>query len=219
MKAMILAAGRGKRLKPFTDSKPKALVELAGKPLIAYHLDALSRAGITEVVINLAHLGEQIKETLGDGSAFNLTIHYSQEPTGGLETGGGIVQALPILGEQPFIVMNADIFTDYPLQNLKLAPKTLAHLVLVDNPSYHTSGDFSLTSNKLSLPQDNALTFSGIGLYHPDLFKDYQPGFFPLGPIIKSSLENITAEHYTGQWWNINTMEELKAAESKIAKQ
>jgi MurNAc alpha-1-phosphate uridylyltransferase len=201
MKAMILAAGRGERLRPLTDHTPKPLVLVRGQPLISYHLIKLAACGIREVVINISYLADQIKATLGDGSQYGLTIHYSLEATV-LETGGGIFQALPLLGSDPFLVMNGDLWTDYPFEQLinkKL--NTLAHLVLVDNPSHNPEGDFYFGDKKL--------TFSGIGLYHPDLFADCQPVAFPLAPLLTQHVDKISFEHYQGEWRDIGTMASL----------
>jgi len=211
MKAMILAAGRGERMRPLTDHTPKPLLEVNGKALIVYHLEKFRHAGIKDVVINLAHLGEKIRLTLGDGSAFGVKITYSQEPEKGLETGGGIYQALPLLGKEPFIVVNADIFTDYSFINIPKQINTLAHLVLVDNPEHYPQGDFSLQNHTVTEDDSDKLTFSGIGIYHPDLFKHCTPGFFPLAPLLRTAMQTnqVTGEHYQGKWTDVGTPDRL----------
>lgn len=210
MKAMILAAGRGKRMQPLSDNIPKPLLEVAGKPLLAHHLLALAKMGIREVVINLSHLAQQIQQVIGDGSAYNLQVHYSLEPDA-LETGGGIYQALPLLGANPFLVVSADIWTDFPFHNLPHELNgNLAHLVLVDNPSYHSNGDFVLQNGKLLNEGMPKFTFANIGIYHPDLFKDCHPGTFPLVNLLRPAItqDKVTGEHYQGEWVNVGTPEE-----------
>ncbi len=198
--AMILAAGRGKRLRPLTDSTPKPLLEVRGKPLIVHILEALVRAGIRDIAINLAWRGEQIAEALGDGRRFGARIRYSWEEEA-LETGGGILKALPLLGEV-FAVVNGDIWTDFPFGNLK-APRGLAHLVLVDNPPHHPGGDFPY--------QGKRLTFSGIGVYRQALFASCRPGPFPLAPLLRKAAERglVSFEHYRGTWVDVGTPERL----------
>jgi N-acetyl-alpha-D-muramate 1-phosphate uridylyltransferase len=208
MKAMILAAGRGERLRPLTDHTPKPLVSVRGKPLISYHLERLAAGGIRDVVINISYLADQIKTALGDGSDYGLTIHYSFEPTV-LETGGGIYQALPLLGPEPFMVINSDIWTDYPFERLIQKKLTgLAHLVLVDNPSHNPDGDFNFENKKL--------TFSGIRLCHPDLFANCCPGYFTFPPLIYQQLDKVTFEHYQGEWRDIGTLESFQAVNNGL---
>ncbi len=218
MKAMILAAGRGKRMQPFTDTLPKPLLLVGDKPLLAYHLLALAKIGIQEVVINLSHLADRVQQNIGDGSDYNLRIHYSVEQPA-LETGGGILQALPLLGPDPFLVVSGDIWTDFPFQNLpqQLTDK-LAHLVLVDNPSYHPHGDFVLENGYLSAEGPKKLTFANIGIYHPDLFKNCQPGAFPLGKLLRAAIHEgkISGEHYRGDWVNVGTPEEWKNLTTRV---
>jgi N-acetyl-alpha-D-muramate 1-phosphate uridylyltransferase len=210
MKAMILAAGRGERLRPLTDTTPKPLLQAGGKPLIAYHLEALARAGFGEIVVNLSWLGEQIRERLGDGAAYGVAIEYSEEPEA-LETAGGIVQALPLLGER-FVVVNADIFTDYDFARLR-SIDSLAHLVLVDNPDHNTAGDFSLHGATLSNDDSGRHTFSGIAAYHRDFFSGLRPGRQALAPLLRSAVDNgeVSGELYQGKWIDIGTVERLRS--------
>ncbi len=217
MKAMILAAGRGERMRPLTDHTPKPLLQVGGKALIEYHLAALARAGMCDVVINHAHLGQQLEQALGNGSRYGLTIRYSREEQA-LETGGGICKALPLLGDMPFIVINGDVFTDYPYQRLLSRPVAAAHLVLVDNPPHNPEGDFCLDSGQLKPQGGERLTFSGIGLYHPALFAKCQPGAFPLAPLLRDALArgHVTGEHYRGQWVDVGTPERLKALDRAL---
>lgn len=209
MKAMLLAAGRGERMRPLTDHTPKPLLKVAGKPLIEYHLEALATAGIQEVVINTAHLPHLFPKTLGDGKRFGLTIHYSQEPEGALETGGGIVKALPLLGKEPFLVINSDIFTDYPFKKLKLSDD--AHIVLVPNPPHHPQGDYPLLNN------GPCFTFSGIGIYSREFFKGVNETRFSLTKLLNKK-NRITRELYQGVWMDIGTPERLKELEICLRK-
>jgi len=208
---MILAAGRGERMRPLTDQTPKPLLEVGGKPLIQYHIEALRDAGFRELVVNHAHLGNQIVERLGDGAQFGVHITYSAEPEGALETGGGIKQALPLLGEQPFLVINGDIWTDYPYQQLYREPEGLAHLVLIDNPPHHVQGDFQLNGRRVTTDGENKRTFSGIGLYRPDLFADSPGGAFPLAPLLRRAMQTgqVSGEYYQGRWLDIGTPQRL----------
>lgn len=210
MKAMILAAGRGERLRPLTDSLPKSLLEVQGKPLIVHHLEALGVAGFTEVVINLSWLGDQIREFLGTGGDFGLAIEYSQEPEA-LETAGGILQALPLLGER-FVVINADVFTDYDFSRL-LEPDSLAHLVLVDNPRHHPQGDFSLDRSVIGSDGSPRYTFSGISQYHRDFFAGLSAGKQALAPLLYAAADRqqVTGELFRGAWSDIGTLERLQA--------
>jgi N-acetyl-alpha-D-muramate 1-phosphate uridylyltransferase len=213
MKAMILAAGRGERMRPLTDHTPKPLLEAGGRALIEHHLDALAAAGFREVVINLHHLGAQIRDRLGDGRDYGLAIHYLNEGARALETGGGILNALPILGEQTFLVLNADVWCNYRFKLHDLAGKALAHVVLVDNPVHHPQGDFFLNHGGLSLSRGNRLTFSGIGYYRRELFDTCKPGKFPLAPLLRQAAEHglVSAEHYRGEWRDIGTPQRLRA--------
>jgi MurNAc alpha-1-phosphate uridylyltransferase len=212
MKAMILAAGRGERMRPLTDHMPKPLLPVAGRPLIVHHLERLRAAGIVEVVINMGHLGAQLPAALGNGRAWGLNIIWSPEPPEALETGGGIFQALPLLGTEPFVVVNGDIWTDYPFTQLPDAPIGLAHLVLVDNPPHHAGGDFALLEDGQVMEQASPrLTFSGISVLRPALFKDCQPGRFPLGPLLRKAMAigQVSGEHYRGGWRDIGSPERL----------
>jgi MurNAc alpha-1-phosphate uridylyltransferase len=210
MKAMILAAGRGERLRPITDSIPKPLVQVKGKSLIQHHVEALVSAGFTELVVNHAWFGEKIEAALGDGSQFGASIQYSAEATA-LETGGGIHKALPLLGDDPFLVVNGDVFTDYPFTQLKSQPSKLVHLVLVRNPPQHPKGDFALQGDRLVRNGDEMHTFSGIGVYSPLFFKDCQPGKFSIAPMLYTAIEQaqITGEVYDGIWEDVGTVERL----------
>jgi MurNAc alpha-1-phosphate uridylyltransferase len=218
MHAMILAAGRGERMRPLTDTRPKPLLIAGGKTLIEHHIERLAAAGVTELVINHAYLGEQIEAALGDGSRWTLNIRYSPEGTA-LETGGGIRRALPLLGKGPFVVVNGDIWTDYDFSTLPVLYETdLAHLVLVDNPKHHPEGDFVLDSDMkrvLDTKGAGALTFSGIGVYRPELFADLGPitgqSAFPLAPLLRRAMAagRVSGEHYQGRWMDIGTPERL----------
>ncbi|MCK5640201.1 MAG: nucleotidyltransferase family protein [Gammaproteobacteria bacterium] len=218
MKAMILAAGRGERMRPLTDHTPKPLLQVNGICLIEYHIKALVKAGFSEIFINHAHLGQQIETRLGDGHRYGADISYSREGEQGLETGGGIFHALPLLGEQPFLVVNGDIFTDYDFARLPLAPDGLAHLVLVDNPPQHPEGDFSLQRGLVFDHGADALTFSGIGIYQPELFAACTPGSFPLAPLLRSAMEagKVSGEHYRGRWVDVGTVERLQALDVEL---
>ena len=213
MKAMILAAGRGERMRPLTDATPKPLLEAGGKCLIEFHLEGLRRGGFEDVVINTAHLGTRIVDTLGDGTRYGLRIRYSQEPEGALETGGGIHRALPLLGDAPFLVINGDVWCDYPLAPRELASGDLAHLVLVDNPAHHPEGDFHLDADRVHCDGEPRLTFSGIGYYRPELFRGCTAGRFPLAPLLRQAMaENrVSGAHHRGHWSDVGTPERLAA--------
>jgi len=210
MKAMILAAGRGERMRPLTDTTPKPLLKVNDLCLIEYHIHNLVGAGITELVINHAYLGQQIEEKLGNGQAYGARIAYSAE-TQALETGGGVFQALDILGEEPFILVNGDIWCDYHFDTLKLSPQNLAHLVLVSNPIQHPQGDFALVDNKVLNQGEDKLTFSGISVLSPHLFKHCQAGCFPLAPLLRQAINEgkVSGEHYFGAWVDVGTPERL----------
>jgi len=219
MKAMILAAGRGERMRPLTDHTPKPLLQAAGKALIEYHIESLVRSGITELVINHAHLGLQLEQALGDGSRYGARISYSAEGEGqALETGGGIYKALPLLGEEAFVVVNGDIYCDYNFSRLK-PPSGVAHLLLVDNPGHNPAGDFVLSDGQVHSEGSNKLTFSGIGVYRPELFADCQPGAFALAPLLRKAMERgeVSGEHHSGIWMDIGTPERLQQLDSMLA--
>jgi len=215
MKCMILAAGRGVRMRPLTDHTPKSLLEVGGKPLIVWHLEKLARAGFVEVVINHAHLGQMIEAALGDGSRFGVSIRYSHEEEA-LETAGGIAHALPYLGAEPFLVINADIYSDYDysvLARLELGD-ALAHLVLVDNPAQHPRGDFALEAGHVRDAGTQLLTFSGIGVYAPRLFSGIPPAAkVPLAPLLRKAMraDRVSGEHFRGRWHDVGTAERLQA--------
>jgi MurNAc alpha-1-phosphate uridylyltransferase len=217
MKAMILAAGRGERMRPLTDHVPKPLLPVGGKSLLGHLIDGLASAGFRELVINYAHLGEQLPARFGSGERHGVTISWSPEPDGALETGGGIFQALPRLGER-FLVVNGDIWTDYPFARLRQCPVGLAHLVLVDNPPQHPQGDFALDHGRVQAEGAPRLTFSGIGVYHRDLFRDCRPGRFPLAPLLRAAMAagQVSGEHYPGRWRDIGTPERLAELDREL---
>ncbi|HEB56923.1 MAG TPA: nucleotidyltransferase family protein [Gammaproteobacteria bacterium] len=223
MKAMILAAGRGERMRPLTDTTPKPLLEVGGKPLIVWHLEALALAGIEDIVINHAWLGEQIEATLGDGSAYGVRIFYSPEQPEALETAGGIIQALPLLGRDPFLVINGDIWCDYPLINLVshiLRPAIQAHLLMVDNPAQHPEGDFVLYQDLLGVEGKTRLTFSGIGVYSPALFAGLAEGKRPLAPLLRAAMmeKHVSGEYYSGQWFDLGSPDRLQQLDARLGK-
>jgi MurNAc alpha-1-phosphate uridylyltransferase len=213
MKAMILAAGRGERMRPLTDTTPKPLLRVGQHCLIEYHLNALARAAIQEVVINLGHLGEQIEAFVGDGSRYGLTVHYSREGEHILDTGGGIYRALRWLGSEPFLVINGDIFTDYPFERLPTQPAGLAHVVLVANPDHHPQGDFVLVDGCVYAEGAARSTFSGIGVYRSELFADCTAGAFPLAPLLRHAMAagQVSGELYQGVWRDVGTPQRLMA--------
>ncbi|MEZ0121175.1 MAG: N-acetylmuramate alpha-1-phosphate uridylyltransferase MurU [Candidatus Reddybacter sp.] len=234
MKAMILAAGFGKRLRPLTEYTPKPLLEVHGKPLIVYHLEALARAGVKEVVINTAWLGEKLESCLGDGSQYGLSIAWSREVEP-LETGGGIYRALPLLGAEPFMLVNGDVWTDYPFEQLlsrQLDEGCLAHLVLVSNPEHNQSGDYCFASNRAieademprgilvgpvavdKLAGRSTYTFSGLSLIHPQLFTACgHAEAFPLRDVLAPAFHHgqVGGELYRGEWCDVGTLDRLDA--------
>ncbi|MCE5363854.1 N-acetylmuramate alpha-1-phosphate uridylyltransferase MurU [Pseudomonas anguilliseptica] len=216
MKAMILAAGKGERLRPLTLHTPKPLVRAAGVPLIEYHVRALAAAGFTELVINHAWLGQQIEDYLGDGARFGVRIAYSAEGEP-LETGGGIFQALPLLGDKPFVLVNGDIFTDYPFAQLRRPLSGLAHLVLVANPTHHAGGDFCLQGGQVNDAQAGEcnLTYSGLAVLSPALFAECQPGAFKLAPLLRQAMAagQVSGEQFAGCWVDVGTHERLAEVE------
>ncbi len=220
MKAMILAAGRGERLRPHTDIIPKPLIQVGKYRLIEYHLLNLAKAGIKQVVVNISWLADQISQTLGDGSKYTLDITYSDEGEQALETAGGIINAMPYLGDEPFIVINGDIWCDYDLTALKnMNLEHEAHLVLVSNPEHNTEGDFALEDGLIKNAGEEKLTYSGIGLYTAGFFADTQPGKKALAPILrkKSELNKVSGEIYNGQWVDIGTIERLAQLRSYLS--
>ena len=221
MRAMILAAGKGERMRPLTLTPPKPLIPVAGVPLIEYHLGALARAGFTEVVINHAWLGEKIEAHVGNGERFGLQVTYSRE-TQPLETGGGIFQALKYLGDEPFVVVNGDIWTDYDFAALRRPLAGLAHLVLVPNPEHHPEGDFLLADGQVQLPSTSVdtLTYSGIAVLHPKLFADSAAGAFKLAPLLRFAMRDgdVSGEPFDGHWIDVGTPERLAATETLLAR-
>lgn len=216
MKAMILAAGRGERLRPLTDTTPKPLIEVQGKPLIQWHIERLHAAGFSEIVVNVSWLKEQIAAFLGDGSRWGVSIRISEEPPGALDTGGGIFNALPLLGNEPFFVVNGDVFTAYTFTTAnRPAPDDLAHLVLVNGPSQ----DFSLSGNRVANTGTAMLTYAGIGFYRPELFAGCRPGKFSVVPLLRKAADTGHAggELYTGRWHDIGTPERLASLRSELS--
>ncbi len=226
MKAMILAAGRGERMRPLTDFTPKPLLKVGGKPLIVWHLERLAQAGFKDIVINHAHLGEQIEQALGNGAQWGLSIQYSPEKVA-LETAGGIANALHLLGSEPFLVVNGDTFTEIDFKVAALQANNYAdpsaiknaraHLVLVDNPPQHPNGDFAIEHGMLKHAGEKMLTFSGVGVYHPSLFAEVvigQPA--KLAPLLRKAIDNnaATAQYYQGVWHDIGTPERLQALDT-----
>lgn len=213
MKAMILAAGRGERLRPLTATIPKCLVEVRGQSLLERHLRHVRDAGIESVVINLGWLGEAIEMRIGNGDAFGLKVCYSREGDDILETGGGIVKALPLLGDEPFVVINADIYTEMPLPVVDLGPDMLGHLVLVPTPDYRPRGDFDLVDGLVQNSDDPALTFSGVAIYRPEFFACCVPARFPLAPMLREAADSgrLSGSLYTGLWADVGTPERLAA--------
>ncbi|WP_233078780.1 N-acetylmuramate alpha-1-phosphate uridylyltransferase MurU [Rheinheimera soli] len=221
MKAMILAAGRGERMRPLTDLLPKPLLAVAGKALIHYHLEALRDAAVQDIVINHAWLGHLLPQHLGTGQQFGVKIRYSDEGAEGLETAGGIKKALPLLGDAPFMVINGDVFSDYPYQQLmdKLAPDSLAHLVLVPNPLQHPNGDFGISATGLALAEaEQCFTFSGIAVYRPEFFSAVPEGKQKLAPYLRRAMaqHQVTAELYQGVWHDIGTVQRLNELSAQL---
>ncbi|MDA7595378.1 nucleotidyltransferase family protein [Luminiphilus sp.] len=230
MKAMVLAAGEGRRMKPLTEAKPKPLLTVAGRPLIEHHIVGLRDAGVTEIVVNVSHLGQQLVEFLGDGSRWGVEIMISEEASP-LETAGGIVQALPWLGNQPFLLVNGDIYTDFPFVTLKQVSLVAggAYLVMVPNPSHHPKGDFCFNGNRLNFINEASLagepaapaqsvTYSGIGLYDPQLFAAEAPGKKPLRPLLDRAVADVLlqGELFTGLWEDIGTPERLASINARF---
>lgn len=217
---MILAAGQGKRMRPLTETTPKPLLKVAGKSLIEYQIQALVKAGITELVINHAWLGEQIPTYLGSGEKYGCNIQYSAEPVDAYETAGGIIHALNLLKDDTFVVINSDVWCDFNYRQLTAIDlkDKLAHLVLVDNPVHNPSGDFGLNQGLVSLEQQTKYTFAGIGLYHKDLFAGEHKMPLPLGPLLKQQIaqNKVSGERHHGQWFDIGTPERLAQIEQLV---
>ncbi|MCU0975623.1 MAG: nucleotidyltransferase family protein [Steroidobacteraceae bacterium] len=218
MKAIVLAAGRGERMRPLTDDRPKPLLEAGGLALIDWHLHALADAGVREVVVNLAWQGARLREHLGSGERYGLAVTLSDEGPEALETGGGIHRALPWLGPGPFLVVNGDVWTDYPPGRLALPAGSWAHLVLADNPSHHPRGDFSLDPDGRLGRGEPRLTYAGLGAYHPDLFAACSAGKFPLAPLLDAAIVagKATAEHHRGAWFDVGTPARLAELDGRL---
>lgn len=219
MRAMILAAGRGQRMRELTATTPKPLLKIGQAYLIEHSILALKKAGIVEIVINVSYHRERIIQALGNGSRYGVTITYSEEPER-LETGGGIVQALPLLGNSPFIVISSDIVTDFPLQTMRHLPaSTLAHLILVPNPPYHLQGDFGVSGQHIDRSVQPTYTYANVGLFDPRLFEQCKPDYFKLTDLLFPAIDakKITGEIYHGLWYNIGTPEDLQIAQSDAA--
>lgn len=222
-RALLLAAGKGERMRPLTLSRPKPLLPLGGKPLIQWHLEALAALGVQEIVVNSSWLGEQLETWLGGGERWGLSLRHSREPEP-LETAGGIIQALPLLGAEPFLVVNADIWTDYPFAQLlarRLSPGA-AHLVLVDNPPHHPAGDFVLQNDavrpRAGAHPESTLTYSGIGLYDPGFFAGCRAGRRPLLPLLDNAIaeRRLSGEYYRGRWTDVGTPQRLALLDRRL---
>ncbi|MBL8417083.1 MAG: nucleotidyltransferase family protein [Dechloromonas sp.] len=220
MKAFILAAGRGERMRPLTDHTPKPLLVAGGKPLIVWHLERLAAAGFREVVINHAHLGAHIEQALGDGSRWGLHIRYSPEPPGALETAGGIASALPLLGDQPFLVVNGDIYCDFDFGRFSGSTATGAHLVMVANPAHHAGGDFSLDGERVIYANgEQTLTYAGIGIFSPSFFAGVLPGtVMKLRPLLDAAIAagTLTGERFAGRWVDVGTPQRLAELDQEL---
>jgi MurNAc alpha-1-phosphate uridylyltransferase len=218
MKVMLLAAGRGERLRPLTDEHPKPLLEVGGKPLIVWHLERLAAAGFRDVVVNLSWLGEQIPAALGDGSCWGLRLHYSREPWPALETGGGLLNALPLLGPEPFLLVNGDVYADVELADLRLPLGNLAQLVLVPNPAHHKVGDFCLDGDMITENIGEKLTYSGIGVIDPELLAGCAPGRFPLAPLLFKARDagRLGGQKHNGYWLDVGSAERLAELDARL---
>ena len=212
MHAMILAAGLGTRMRPLSEDLPKPLLPVRGKPLLQYLVEALARAGAGRIVINHGHLGEKIEAALGDGARFGIQIIYSAEGPMPLETGGGIRRALPLLGTEPFIVSNGDVWTDFDFAALPARPAGLAHIVLVPNPAHHSAGDFCLAGTQVTETGPLRLTYSGIGVFRPELFRNCPEGAFPLAPLLREAIRRgeVSGEYYSGRWVDVGNPDRLR---------
>lgn len=218
MKAMILAAGRGERMRPLTDATPKPLLPVAGRALLDYHIQALARAGIVQIVINLSWQGEQIRDHVGDGSRFGVSVQFSPEGPEPLETGGGILRALPLLGEDAFWLVNGDVYCDYRYTPGTLPPDVLAHLIMVPNPPHNPDGDFALHGDRVCLSGSPILTYSGIAVLSGALVADCAPGKFPLAPLLTAAADRgqVTGELFSGLWRDVGTPERLQDLDRKL---
>lgn len=220
MKVMILAAGRGERMRPLSDEWAKPLLPAGGKPLLQWTIENLSREGFEDLVINTSWLGAQIESWLGDGTRLGVRIRYSPEPDGALGTGGGIHNALPLLGDDPFVVVNGDVWTDYAYSRLRNTPSSPAHLVLIDNPAHHPTGDFELNGGLVANgTRGRRFTFAGIGVYHPRLFAACAPGEFPLAPLLREAAgkQLVTGEYHPGRWMDVGTPARLKQLDRQLS--
>ncbi|TLY50410.1 MAG: nucleotidyltransferase family protein [Gammaproteobacteria bacterium] len=217
--ALIFAAGRGERMRPLTDTTPKPLLSIGGKRLIEYHLEALARAGVREVVINTSHLAEQFPAALGDGTRWGVRIQYSYEGPQPLETGGGMLRALPLLGDAPFIAVNADTFCNVDFSTLPREPVGLAHLLMVDNPPQHPNGDFVLRDGLLHDEPTPRLTFAGVGTYRPELVVTHTPGVFSTVPILRAAMAHgdVSGAHFRGFWTDVGTPQRLAELDARLA--
>jgi N-acetyl-alpha-D-muramate 1-phosphate uridylyltransferase len=218
MKAMVLAAGRGERMRPLTDVTPKPLLPVAGKPLIGYHLERLAQAGIRDVVVNLSWLGEKLRAGLGDGSAYGVSISYTDEGPVPFETGGGIFNALPLLGPEPFLVVNGDTWTDIDFRDIELDSAALARLVLVSNPPHHPRGDFGLESGNVVERDTDRFTYSGVGMYRPEFFEGCTAGRFPLLPLLRRAIAagRLRGQVHRGEWLDIGSPDRLAALDQRL---
>lgn len=222
MKAMILAAGRGERMRPLTDQTPKPLLPVHGKALIEYHIEKLAASGFDEVIINHAWLGQKIEQHLGEGKRYGIGIRYSAE-TEALETLGGIVKALPLLGDEPFFLVNGDVWTDYSFVTKTLAINALAHLILINNPEHRPQGDFGFADGQVFADIDDprsrqALTYSGMGYFSPLLFRGFTVAKAPLAPVLRKAMQmgQVTGEHFTGEWFDVGTPERLQCLNNRM---
>lgn len=216
--ALVFAAGRGERMRPLTERTPKPLLEAGGKRLVEWQLEALARAGVRDVVLNLSHLAAQFPLALGDGSRWNLRIRYSEEGPEPLETGGGMLRALPLLGTAPFIAVNGDIWTDFDFATLPEEPEGIAHLVLVDNPPQHPGGDFVLRDGHVHDESSPRLTFAGIGVYRPELLANATPGKFSMVPHLRAAMRRgaVSGTHFPGDWTDVGTPERLATLDRRL---
>jgi MurNAc alpha-1-phosphate uridylyltransferase len=219
--ALIFAAGRGERMRPLTQSTPKPLLRAGGRMLIEYHLQRLALAGVRDIVVNTSHLAEQFPAALGDGSRWGLRIRYAYEGAEPLETGGGMLNALPLLGDAPFIAVNGDIWTDFDFSTLPQDCAGLAHLVMVDNPPQHPGGDFVLRDGQLRDEAGSRLTFAGIGVYRPELLARRAPGKFSVVPILRETIraDKVSGEYFRGGWSDIGTPQRLADLNARLAAQ